>query len=61
MKRFASDEGILRTLDVVHICVRGKTKPVNIYIEALCLPFQCSPLQNQDLKLTLKTYPYFKN
>ena len=61
MKQFASDEGILRTLDVVHICVRGKTKPVNIYIKALCLPFLCSPLQNQDLKLTLKTYPYFKN
>ncbi|XP_065639882.1 uncharacterized protein LOC124815319 [Hydra vulgaris] len=61
MKRFASDQGVLKTVDVVHICVRGKTKSGYIYIEALCLPFLCSPLQNQDLKLTLKTYPYFKN
>ena len=35
MKRFASDEGVLKVLDVVQICVRGRTKTVNVYIEAL--------------------------
>ena len=39
MKRFASDKGVLKVLDVVQICVRGKTKTVNVYIEALSFAF----------------------
>ena len=49
MRRFASDESVLKILDVVPICVRGKTKNVNVYIEALCIPFLCLPLQDQTL------------
>ena len=47
MNRFASDEGVWKVLDVVQICVRGKTKNINIYIEALCIPLLCSPVQDQ--------------
>ena len=56
MKRFASDEGVLKILDVFQICARGKTKNVSVYIEALCIPFLCSPLQDQTYK-----GPYDKN
>ena len=54
MKRFASDEGVLKTLDVVQLCVRGKIKNVNVYIEALCVPFLCSPLRDQDVMYAKK-------
>ena len=49
MKRFASDEGVLKVLDVVQICVRMKRKTVNVFIEALCIPLLCSPLQDQTM------------
>ena len=45
MKRFASDEGVLKILDVVQICARGKTKNVNVFIETLCIPLLCSPIK----------------
>ena len=48
LKRFASDEGVLIELDVVQICVKGKLKTINTYIEALCIPFICSPIPNQN-------------
>ena len=47
IKGFACDEGMLKTLDVVQVCIRGKTKNINIYIEALCVPYICSPLNNR--------------
>ena len=37
IKGFACDKGMLKTLDVVQVCIRGKTKNINIYIEALCV------------------------
>ena len=49
LKRFASDEGVLIELDVVQICVKGKLKTINTYIEALCIPFICSPIPNQNI------------
>ena len=62
MKRFASDEGVLKVLDVVQICVRGKTKTVNVYIEDLCIPLFCSPLQDQTLNGVFnKNYDYLKD
>ena len=62
MKRFALDERVLKVLDVVQICVRGKTKAVNVYIEALCIPLLCSPLQDQTLNGVFnKNYDYLKN
>ena len=61
MKRFASDEGVLKTLDVVQLCVKGNSKNVNIYVEALCIPFLCSPLQNQDVNYARKNYPFIKD
>ena len=34
---------------VVQICLKGKLKTINIYIEALCIPFICSPIPNQNI------------
>ena len=45
LKRFTSDEGVLKELDVVQICVKEKLKTINTYIEAFCIPFICSPIR----------------
>ena len=45
MKRFSSGEGVLKILDVVQVCARGKTKNVNVFIETLCIPLLCSPIK----------------
>ena len=47
--RFASDEEVLKELDVVQICVKGKSKRINTYIKALCSPFICSPISIQNI------------
>ena len=61
MKRFALDEGVLKILDVVQISVRGKTKNANVYIEALCVPLLCPPLQEQTLNGVFnESYDYLK-
>ena len=44
IQRFASDEGHIEELDVVQLCLRGKTKKLNYYV-ALCAPYICSPLK----------------
>ena len=49
LKRFAPGEGVLKELDVLQICIKGKLKAINIYIEALCIPFICSTIPNQDI------------
>ena len=62
MKRFASDEGVLKILDVVQICARGKTKNVNVFIETLCIPLLCSSIQNQTLNGVFnENYDYLKD
>ena len=37
MQSFKTDKGVLKILDVFQICVRGKTKNVNVYIVTLCI------------------------
>ena len=49
LKCFASDEEVLKELGVVQICVKGKLKTINTYTEALCIPFICSPIPNQNI------------
>ena len=44
-----SDEGVLKELDVVEICVKGKLKTISSYIEALCIPFICSTIPNKNI------------
>ena len=48
-KCFAPDEGVLKELDAIQICVKGKLKAITAYIEALCIPFICPPLPNQNI------------
>ena len=45
IQRFASDEGHIEELDVVDLCLRGKTKNLNYYVEALYVPYICIPLK----------------
>ena len=49
MTLFSSGEGVLRELEFVQICVKEKLKTINTYIEALCIPFTCSPIPNQNI------------
>ncbi|XP_065658112.1 uncharacterized protein LOC136082626 [Hydra vulgaris] len=60
IKRFASDEGLIKTLDVVRVCLKGRDPKNNIYIEALCIPFICSPLKNLNFNLLQQKYVYLK-
>ena len=60
IKRFASDEGLVKNLDVVQICIKGKTCKINIYIEALCIPHICSPLKNPIFEFVKEKYGYLK-
>ena len=42
--------------------MRGKTKTVIVYIEALCIPLLCSPLQDQTLNGVFnENYYYLKD
>ena len=45
IQSFVSDEGHVEELDVVQLCLRGKTKYLNYYVEALCVPYICSSLK----------------
>ncbi|XP_065652958.1 uncharacterized protein LOC136080271 [Hydra vulgaris] len=60
IKRFASDEGLIKTLDVVCVCLKGRDPKNNIYMEALCIPFICSPLKNPNFNLLQQKYVYLK-
>ena len=62
MKRFATEEGVLKEIDVVQICVKSKTKSTNVFIEALSIPFLCSSIQGQSIEnLDISKYNYLKN
>ena len=49
LKRFPSEEGVSKELDVVQIGVKEKLKAINTYIEALYIPFICLPIPNQNI------------
>ena len=62
MKRFATDKGVLKEIDVVEICVKSKTKSTNVYIEALSISFLCLSIQGQSAEiLDISKYNYLKN
>ena len=62
MKRFATDKGVLKGLDVVEVCVKSKTKSTNVYIEALSISFLCLSIQGQSTEiLDISKYNYLKN
>ena len=39
------NEGHIEELDFVQLYLSGKTKNLNYYVEALCVPYMCSPLK----------------
>lgn len=50
MKCFASEEAILREFGVVQTSVKSKTGGLNIYNEALSVPYLCSLKHDQCLE-----------
>ena len=60
LKRFASNEGLWRCLDVVQVCLKGKDG-INVYMEALCVPHICSPLKVPVVSWTKSQYKYLHN
>ena len=42
IKRFATEEGVLKEIDVVQFSVKSKIESANVYLEALNIPFLCS-------------------
>ena len=62
MKRFATEEGVLKEIDVVQICVKSKTESTNIYIEVLTILILCSSIQGQSIEiLDISKYNCLKN
>ena len=60
IKRFGSDEGVLKTLDVVNICCHSNEDGIKIYLQALCVPLICSPLENPNLRYVKENYEYLE-
>lgn len=44
LNTFSSKQGCLKVLDVVQLCVKGRNG-INVYAEALCVPYICSNLK----------------
>ena len=63
MKRFVTEEGVLKEIDVVQICVKSKTKSTNVYIAALSIFLFYVGLFKLTVYLTLdiSKYNYLKN
>ena len=60
IQRFASDEGHIEELDVVQLCLRGKTKNLNYYVEDLCVLYICSPLKEHFVEETQSQFNHLK-
>ena len=61
IQSFASDEGHIEELDVVQLYLRGKTKNLNYYVEALCVPYICSPLKEHFVQETQSQFNHLKD
>ena len=52
----------VKEIDFVQICVKFKTKSMNIYIETLNIPFLCSSIERRSIEtLGIWKYNYLKN
>ena len=60
IQRFASDEEHIEELDVVQLYLRGKTKNLNYYVEALCVPYICSSLKEHFVQETQSQFHHLK-
>ena len=60
IQRFASDEGHIEELDVMQLCLSGKTKNLNYYVEALCVPCISSPLKEHFVQETQRQFNHLK-
>ena len=60
LKRFGSSEGVLKCLDVVQICVKGRNG-VKVYLEALCIPEICTALKFSPLTEIKNVFSYLNS
>ena len=58
--KFASDEGHIEELDVVQLYLKEKTKNLNYYVEALCVPYICSPLKEHSVQEIQSQFNHLK-
>ena len=40
--------------------MKGRTRAINVYIDALCIPFICSPLEKHNLDLLQEQYTHLR-
>ena len=60
LKTFSVKEGRLQTMDVVQLCVMGRNG-VNVYLEALVVPFICSSLKFPSSRWIKDRYVYLRD
>ena len=60
LRTFVSYDGRLQKLDVVQVCVKVENG-VNVYMEALCVPFICSKLKVPSVNLVKSQYVYLQD
>ena len=62
MKKFATEEGMLKEIKVVQICMKSKTESTTVYIEAFIIQVLCSPIQGHSIEtLDISKHIYLKN
>ena len=60
LKRFGCTEGVLKCLDVVQVCLKGKNG-IKVYMEALCVPQICSALKVPSISWVKNNYQYLED
>ena len=60
IKTFGEEKAAAKELDVVRLKVESKFGLEDVYVEALSVPFICSPLKDQNIKAAVSHYDHLK-
>jgi len=58
IKTFGQEKAIAKEIDVVQFKVKNKIGPGFVVVEALSVPFICSPLNDQNIKDAVTRYDH---
>ena len=61
IKTFGTDNVEMKQCDVVKLVLKNRNKTFEIEVDALVTPLICSPLQGQEVKLAIETFPHLFN